>query len=301
MLVVGAKRGDERGSRNGRYAGGDHDCWRSRPIEATIPLRGQLSTENGSTVWFVNAGTGDRPRLESTILLYYRDADLPRHPRPRHDQAETMSMAETNGGPKVLGDAWRAMWWMVLALGVAALAATYPRAFDVLRYVGAAYLAGLASRFHPPRPRDARRRQGDISEQPRTGSGSARPCWSRCRTRRRLAFYVAFFPLFIDQATFDGVATYARIMAGGAGAGVRLLHCGWSSRRRWRSVCSRIHLRVVSKRVRGCVALIGFSVKFALRKCEFPQIAELGFLSHLLPRARRLRCLTIWGIRQPQK
>ena len=59
------------------------------------------------------------------------------------------SMAEINGGPRagfwstlglMAGDAV----WMVLALsGVAALAAAYPRAFDLLRYAGAAYLAWI--------------------------------------------------------------------------------------------------------------------------------------------------------------
>lgn len=57
------------------------------------------------------------------------------------------SMAEKNGGAR--GGVWSTLGlmtgdtvWMVLALsGVAALAAAYPKAFDVLRYAGAAYLA----------------------------------------------------------------------------------------------------------------------------------------------------------------
>lgn len=71
--------------------------------------------------------------------------------------------------------------------------------------------------------------------------------------------YVAFFPLFIDQATFDGVATYARIMAV-----VLALVFGYCM---WLVVAAQMAKRVFArfpgagawlKRLVG-VALIGFS------------------------------------------
>ena len=182
------------------------------------------------------------------------------------------SMAETNGGPKagfwatlglMAGDAV----WMVLALsGVAALAAAYPRAFDVLRYVGAAYLAWIGFTLI----RHARETLGEG----KVISASNRGPWQwfseamlvTLSNPKTIGFYVAFFPLFIDQATFDGVATYARIMAV-----VLALVFGYCM---WLVVAAQMAKRVFArypstgawlKRFAG-VALIGFSVKFALQK-----------------------------------
>jgi leucine efflux protein len=112
--------------------------------------------------------------------------------------------------------------WMVLALsGVAALAAAHPKAFDALRIIGAMYLAWIgwqlisatflkqfASKkadFAPqvsnknPLPRGARRWFRDA-------------CLVSLSNPKVIGFYVAFFPLFIDQATFDGAATYLRMI-----------------------------------------------------------------------------------------
>ena len=182
------------------------------------------------------------------------------------------SMAEKNGGPKAgvwstLGLMGGDTVWMVLALsGVAALAAAYPRAFDLLRYAGAAYLAWIGFSLI----RDATQSLGEGTVDQTAGRGPWQ--WFResalvsLSNPKVIGFYVAFFPLFIDQATFDGVATYARIM--GIVLAIIFGYCMWLIV--VAQVSKRVFVRYPSasawlKRAAG-VALIGFSVKFALQK-----------------------------------
>lgn len=182
------------------------------------------------------------------------------------------SMAEKHGGPRagfwstlglMAGDAV----WMVFALsGVAALAAAYPRAFDALRYAGAAYLAWIGYTLI----RDSKLTMGEGAVSTAHGRGARQ--WFREAALVSLAnpkvigFYVAFFPLFIDSATFDGVATYARMMA--------LVLVIVFSYCMWLIVAAQIAKRVFArfpsasmslKRMAGA-ALISFSVKFAFQK-----------------------------------
>ena len=182
------------------------------------------------------------------------------------------SMAEKNGGPKA--GVWSTLGlmagdtvWMVLALsGVAALAAAYPRAFDMLRYAGAAYLAWVGFALI----RDAKQTMGEGAVE----QGSGRGPWQWFRESalvslsnpKVIGFYVAFFPLFIDQKTFDGAATYARIM--GVVLVIIFVYCLWLIA--VAQVAKRVFVRYPFasawlKRAAG-VALIGFSVKFALQK-----------------------------------
>lgn len=182
------------------------------------------------------------------------------------------AMAESNGGSKagvwstfglMAGD----IVWMVLALsGVAALAAAYPRAFDLLRYAGAAYLAWIGISLI----RHARQILGEGKVDQTAGRGPWQ--WFResalvsLSNPKVIGFYVAFFPLFIDQATFDGVATYARIM--GIVLAIIFGYCMWLIV--VAQMGKRVFVRYPSasawlKRTAG-VALIGFSVKFALQK-----------------------------------
>jgi leucine efflux protein len=182
------------------------------------------------------------------------------------------SMAEKNGGPKA--GVWSTLGlmagdtvWMVLALsGVAALAAAYPRAFDMLRYAGAAYLAWIGFTLI----RDAKQTMGEGAVEQGLGRGPWQ--WFResalvsLSNPKVIGFYVAFFPLFIDQKTFDGVATYARIM--GVVLAIIFLYCLWLIA--VAQVAKRVFVRYPFasawlKRAAG-VALIGFSVKFALQK-----------------------------------
>ena len=128
----------------------------------------------------------------------------------------------------------------------------YPRAFDLLRYAGAAYLAWIGFALI----RDAKqtlvrarwRRAPDVAR----GSGFAKRCWSRCRTRKRLALR-CLLPLFIDQTTFDGAATYARIMAVVLALVFGFTACGWSPQRNSQSACLP-----ATRRGRGMASRLGW-------------------------------------------
>ena len=182
------------------------------------------------------------------------------------------SMAEQGGGPRaglwstlglMAGDAL----WMVLALsGVAALAAAYPRAFDGLRYAGAAYLAWIGYTLI----RDSKHALGTGTVSTEQGRGPWQ--WFReaalvsVSNPKVIGFYVAFFPLFIDANSFDGISTYARMM--GLVLGLAFLYCLWLI------AAAQLAKRVFAqfptasmwlKRAAGA-ALIGFSLKFALQK-----------------------------------
>ena len=182
------------------------------------------------------------------------------------------SMAELNGGPKA--GVWTTLGlmagdtvWMVLALsGVAALAAAYPRAFDLLRYAGAAYLAWIGFSLI----RNAKQSLVEAAVDQTEGRGPRQ--WFReaalvsLSNPKVIGFYVAFFPLFIDQATFDGIATYARMIA--IVLAICLGYCLWLMF--VAQVGKRVFVRYPSasiwlKRAAG-VALLGFSAKFALQK-----------------------------------
>ena len=182
------------------------------------------------------------------------------------------SMAEINGGPRagfwstlglMAGDAV----WMVLALsGVAALAAAYPRAFDMLRYAGAVYLAWIGYTLI----RDSKQTMGEGVVSTEQGRGAWQ--WFReaalvsLATPKVIGFYVAFFPLFIDSATFDGVATYVRMMV--LVLSIVFLYCMWLIVAA--QIAKRVFARFPSagmwlKRAAGA-ALISFSVKFAFQR-----------------------------------
>ena len=182
------------------------------------------------------------------------------------------SMAEPHGGMKagvwtMLGLMAGDTVWMVLALsGVAALAAAYPRAFDLLRYAGAAYLAWIGFSLI----RNAKQSLNVGAVDQTAGRGPWQ--WFResalvsLSNPKVIGFYVAFFPLFIDQATFDGVATYARMIA--VVLAIAFGYCLWLMF--VAQVGKRVFVRYPSasvwlKRAAG-VALIGFSAKFALQK-----------------------------------
>jgi leucine efflux protein len=101
----------------------------------------------------------------------------------------------------IVGD--QALLWLAVA-GVAALLATYPLAFKVVQWGGAAYLAYLGLRLLLAR-----------------GEGSASPIhiephhyarqafFITLLNPKAIVFYMAFFPLFIDPATHRGAPTFA--------------------------------------------------------------------------------------------
>jgi leucine efflux protein len=182
------------------------------------------------------------------------------------------SMAEKNGGARA--GVWSTLGlmagdtvWMVLALsGVAALAAAYPRAFDVLRYAGALYLAWVGYSLI----KNAKQMLGEGTVNSAAGRGTKQWFYESMLVSlsnpKVIGFYVAFFPLFIDQKTFDGVATYLRMIA--IVLAICFLYCMWLIA--IASVAKRVFVRMPNapmwlKRIAG-TALIGFSVKFAIQK-----------------------------------
>jgi len=157
--------------------------------------------------------------------------------------------------------------WMVLALsGVAALAAAHPAAFDILRYLGAAYLAWVGWSL-------IRRAQHQLDEVTvHAGAGRGPRQWFTesmlvsLSNPKVIGFYVAFFPLFIDPRTFDGVATYARMIA--IVLAIAFAYCLWliAAAQVARRFFSRHPAASVWLKRAGGVALIGFAARFAVQR-----------------------------------
>jgi leucine efflux protein len=195
------------------------------------------------------------------------------------------SMAEKNGGARA--GVWSTLGlmagdtvWMVLALsGVAALAAAYPKAFDVLRYAGAAYLAWVGFTLIKNSTRSLvsdsgvslTRPSGTLSQRERGGGRGAKQWFYESMlvslsNPKVIGFYVAFFPLFIDMKTFEGAKTYAAMIA--IVLTICFLYCMWLIA--IAAVAKRLFAKLPNapmwlKRGAG-VALIGFSVKFAVQR-----------------------------------
>lgn len=196
------------------------------------------------------------------------------------------SMAEKNGGARA--GVWSTLGlmagdtvWMVLALsGVAALAAAYPKAFDVLRYAGAAYLAwvgytliknskqklGEGNAVSLTRPDGHPLPEGEGNNSRGAKQWFYESMLVSLSNPKVIGFYVAFFPLFIDMKTFEGAKTYAAMIA--IVLTICFLYCMWLIA--IAAVAKRLFAKLPNapmwlKRGAG-VALIGFSVKFAWQR-----------------------------------
>lgn len=94
------------------------------------------------------------------------------------------------------------VWLWAAVAGVSALLMASPTAFHVLQWSGAAYLAWLGVQMLRPRP----------------GSGAviqirpghyARQAWLiTLLNPKAIMFYLAFFPMFVDPATHQGLWTF---------------------------------------------------------------------------------------------
>ncbi len=183
------------------------------------------------------------------------------------------SVGEVGGGPRAgvwstLGLMAGDFVWMVLALsGVAALAAAYPKAFDVLRYVGAVYLAWIGWGLFQSAGKTAYAARANALIGTRGPWAWFREsCLVSLSNPKVIGFYVAFFPLFIDLKTFDGVATYARMI--GIVLVLAFSYCMFLIaifRAAQRLFAVKPHFGVWLKRTAG-LALIGFSMKFAVQR-----------------------------------
>jgi leucine efflux protein len=111
-------------------------------------------------------------------------------------------MAATIG--VILGD--QVLMWLALA-GVAALLDVYPAAFFAVQWLGTAYLTWLGARLLLARP----------------GAAAVLRIWPQHYLRqaflitllnpKAIVFYMAFFPLFVDPARHQGLATFAFMAA----------------------------------------------------------------------------------------
>ncbi|MDH1628785.1 LysE family transporter [Pseudomonas mosselii] len=100
----------------------------------------------------------------------------------------------------ILGD--QVLMWLAVA-GVATLLATYPTAFHVVQWAGAAYLAWLGLRMVLSKPGGAPRDSGMAS-----GRYLRQTMMITLLNPKAIMFYMAFFPLFIDPVRHQGVVTF---------------------------------------------------------------------------------------------
>jgi leucine efflux protein len=107
-------------------------------------------------------------------------------------------MAATLG--VIAGD--QTLLWMAVA-GVATLLITYPAAFAVVQWLGAAYLAWLGFKLVMAKPGDA----PVLELKPHHYLRQAFVI--TVFNPKAIVFYMAFFPLFVDPAVHQGLVTFA--------------------------------------------------------------------------------------------
>ena len=104
----------------------------------------------------------------------------------------------------ILGD--QVLMWSAVA-GVAALLSAYPDAFNAVQWVGAAYLAWLGFKMLLAKPGAAPVLNITV------GHYLRQAMMITLLNPKAILFYMAFFPLFVDPAHQQGLATYAFMAA----------------------------------------------------------------------------------------
>ena len=99
----------------------------------------------------------------------------------------------------IAGD--QVLLWAAVA-GVSAVMAAYPAAFHILQWVGAVYLAWLGIKMLLAKPCDA----PILRIKPRHYVRQA--LFITLLNPKAIAFYMAFFPLFVNPATHQGMTTF---------------------------------------------------------------------------------------------
>ena len=157
----------------------------------------------------------------------------------------------------IAGD--QVLMWAAVA-GVAALLAAYPSAFRGVQWLGAAYLAWLGFRMLLAKPGA----KPVLNIQPRHYFRQA--ALITLLNPKAIVFYMAFFPLFVDPARHQGMATFGlmaatiAILTFGYGLAVVLLTHFLAERMRANPLVGRVLEKVAG------VFLIGFGAKLALSK-----------------------------------
>ena len=104
----------------------------------------------------------------------------------------------------ILGD--QVLMWLAVA-GVAALLTAYPAAFNAVQWMGAAYLAWLGGKMLFAKPGAA----PVLEIKPHHYLRQA--LMITLLNPKAIVFYMAFFPLFVDPARHQGLATFAFMAA----------------------------------------------------------------------------------------
>lgn len=151
------------------------------------------------------------------------------------------------------------LMWLAVA-GVAAVLTANPALFGLVQYAGAAYLAWMGARMILAKPGDA----PVLNMQPHHFLRQA--MLITLLNPKAIVFYMAFFPLFVDPARHQGLATFGAMAA--TIAVLTFLYC--------LTVISIVHfaadrmrasprIAVWMHRIAGTM-LVGFGVKLALGK-----------------------------------
>ena len=157
----------------------------------------------------------------------------------------------------ILGD--QVLMWMAVA-GVAALLAAYPATFNAVQWLGAAYLAWLGGKMLFAQA------GGAPVLYIRPGQYLRQAFAITLLNPKAIVFYMAFFPLFVDPATHQGLLTFGVMAATIAaltfayGLTVVLLTHFLAARLRANPMISRALEKLAG------LFLIGFGVKLALSR-----------------------------------
>jgi leucine efflux protein len=159
----------------------------------------------------------------------------------------------------ILGD--QLLMWSAVA-GVAALLAAYPDAFHAVQWAGAAYLAWLGYKMLSAKPGDTP--VLDI----KMGHYLRQALLITLLNPKAILFYMAFFPLFVDRASQQGLLTYGFMAATIAmltwvyGLGATLLTHFLAERMRANPLLGRILEKLAG------VFLLGFGIRLALQSAR---------------------------------
>jgi leucine efflux protein len=157
----------------------------------------------------------------------------------------------------ILGD--QVLMWLAVA-GVAALLTAYPAAFHAVQWLGAAYLAWLGGKMLLAKPGAA----PILHITPHHYLRQA--LMITLLNPKAIVFYMAFFPLFVDPARHQGLATFGfmavtiAVLTFAYGTVAVLLTHFLAERLRANPVVSRLLEKLAG------VFLIGFGIKLAVSR-----------------------------------